>query len=505
MFSRLTVSIIACVVFAIVLLIALITISIFDLSLLAFAIVGIGWLISSTIILLLANNIENKERAQFAKLALFVNYKNQAVKNNFEFIKAIIAHQYAELLKAKNYLIAFNSLKTPALIIDADKEIIAASEGFINLYPSATKNMELSSLFAEQFSLPEEGETINLRVTLDRRPYDCMIAKIENICAQKQQFIIGFTPAGLVIGRSHLAQFYDAISQGNVGFRFSQNDANLFPALGELNHTLGIIERSTQTIEEIVAGNLDELQLPNAGLNGQVSQVHSAFAQLLEQKNMQTNRSNSLEQKLQKIAALVNVHQQTLSEISNIALKSQSAISQTSQVLNDGKTSAQQAININNLVSDLIKQAGSATKSTSSFVAKTSEISAKIEAMMSVIEDIAFRTNLLALNAAVEAARAGEKGAGFAIVAEEVRTLAKTSSKSAKEIRQLAAQGIDESQQTTQYCDKLDKIVINLEEHLRNLSNETSIITNALDKGSGEIVNLEAEISTIIDQTSKLN
>ena len=73
--------------------------------------------------------------------------------------------------------------------------------------------------------------------------------------------------------------------------------------------------------------------------------------------------------------------------------------------------------------------------------------SKKIAEIISVIDGIAFQTNILALNAAVEAARAGEQGRGFAVVASEVRSLAGSSAEAAREIRAIIVNSVEKIEQ----------------------------------------------------------
>jgi len=112
---------------------------------------------------------------------------------------------------------------------------------------------------------------------------------------------------------------------------------------------------------------------------------------------------------------------------------------------------------------EIATQGGEVVKNVISTMQNINESSHRIEDIITVIDDIAFQTNILALNAAVEAARAGEQGRGFAVVAIEVRNLAQRAATAADEIKRLIADSVtkvnDGSQLVTQAGDTMNRII----------------------------------------------
>jgi methyl-accepting chemotaxis protein len=127
----------------------------------------------------------------------------------------------------------------------------------------------------------------------------------------------------------------------------------------------------------------------------------------------------------------------------------------------------------------------------------------QVDQLVAAIEDVSFRTNLLALNAAVEAARAGEKGAGFAVVAEEVRMLAQSSQKTARDIRALVSTARKQSGTSLNEAGNLKIILSGLSRHLENLSNGTDMIAHALDDSGGVIKRLDAQVGGVGDAAAQ--
>ena len=131
------------------------------------------------------------------------------------------------------------------------------------------------------------------------------------------------------------------------------------------------------------------------------------------------------------------------------------------------------------------------------------ESSKKIVDIISVIDGIAFQTNILALNAAVEAARAGEQGRGFAVVASEVRSLAQRSAAAAKEIKALIGDSVDKVGAGTKLVDEAGKTMQEIVSSVKRVTDIMSEITAASQEQSSGIEQVNQAIAQMDEVTQQ--
>ena len=132
------------------------------------------------------------------------------------------------------------------------------------------------------------------------------------------------------------------------------------------------------------------------------------------------------------------------------------------------------------------------------------DASRKISDIISVIDGIAFQTNILALNAAVEAARAGEQGRGFAVVASEVRSLAGRSADAAKEIKSLINASVERVEQGNLLVDKAGQTMTEVVSSIRRVTDIMGEISAASSEQSAGVSQV-GEAVTQMDQATQQN
>ena len=145
---------------------------------------------------------------------------------------------------------------------------------------------------------------------------------------------------------------------------------------------------------------------------------------------------------------------------------------------------ARQANQLAATASEVAAKGGAVVSEVVETMGAINESSKKIVDIISVIDGIAFQTNILALNAAVEAARAGEQGRGFAVVASEVRNLAQRSAAAAKEIKELIGNSVEKVEMGSKLVDQAGSTMSEVVGSIRRVNDIMAEITAASQEQS---------------------
>ncbi|MFP1730182.1 methyl-accepting chemotaxis protein [Lonsdalea quercina] len=180
------------------------------------------------------------------------------------------------------------------------------------------------------------------------------------------------------------------------------------------------------------------------------------------------------------------------------------------QLTSTVKQNAGNAHHANKLVLDATQTAQSGGKLVEEVVKTMSEIegsSKRIAEITSVINGIAFQTNILALNAAVEAARAGEQGRGFAVVAGEVRNLAQRSSQAAKEIEGLISTSVNQVGHGARLVNDAGKTmhdIVTSVTHVHDIMGEITVASDEQSRGIAQVNEAIVDMDSSTQQNAAL-
>ncbi len=181
-----------------------------------------------------------------------------------------------------------------------------------------------------------------------------------------------------------------------------------------------------------------------------------------------------------------------------------SSMEQLGSAVRSTADNAQNASTLASSTSRVATEGGQAVNEVVATMRGINDSSRRIAEITSVIDSIAFQTNILALNAAVEAARAGEQGRGFAVVASEVRNLATRAADAAKEIKSLISASMERVEQGTVLVDQAGATMTRVVDAIRKVSDLIQDISSASSEQSSGVAQVSTAVQQI-DQTTQQN
>lgn len=288
---------------------------------------------------------------------------------------------------------------------------------------------------------------------------------------------------GLWVNRSVMNPINDILSK----LKLIHQDSDLTVKFTTFNHDeLGQISTSLTQVIEHLRGILHSIAEAANTVNSSANEL-SSFTQATN-KRMQQQQAET-----EQTATAMNEMTATVAEVAQSASAAADSAKDADTYAANGNNIVMQSISSMSQLSDQIQK-------TAEVIGFLSNESQNIGRVLDVIKSIAEQTNLLALNAAIEAARAGEQGRGFAVVADEVRTLAQRTQKSTQEIEAMIAtlqQGVKEAVNAME-------IGINQVDDANDKANQAGQALKEIVSSVDSITELNTHIATAAEEQSSV-
>ena len=267
-------------------------------------------------------------------------------------------------------------------------------------------------------------------------------------------------------------------------------------SLGDVGRVLAGLARGDLT-EKITGEYKGTFKKLKEDSNQTVLQLTSIVTQIKDATDLITTASQEIAQ------GNTDLSQRTEEQASSLE-ETASSMEELTSTVKQNAENAKQANQLAASASEVAVKGGAVVSQVVGTMGSINEASKKIVDIISVIDGIAFQTNILALNAAVEAARAGEQGRGFAVVASEVRNLAQRSAAAAKEIKTLIGDSVEKVESGSKLVDQAGKTMEEIVGSIKRVTDIMGEITAASQEQSAGIEQVNQAI-TQMDEVTQQN